>query len=101
MAVYGCHKTHARSSARGLDPAEVGRGRVTNVMRESAIRGVRRGGTPVAARLARGTGGGPGLVERGFEAEAPNRLHRSLGHRTPERTETGYYANQAAQATPL
>ena len=26
------------------------------------------------------------------------RLHQSLGHRTPERTETEYYANQAAQA---
>ncbi|KLN83504.1 transposase subunit B [Bifidobacterium bifidum] len=29
------------------------------------------------------------------------RLHRSLGHRTPEQTETEYYANQAAQAVPL
>lgn len=44
-------------------------------MRESGVRGVRRGGTPVAARPARGTGGGPDLVERGFEAEAPNRPH--------------------------
>ena len=26
------------------------------------------------------------------------RLHQSLGYRTPERTETEYYANQAAQA---
>ena len=43
----------------------------------------------------------PGLVERGFEAGAPNRPHRSSGCRTPERTETGYYANQAAQAAPL
>jgi hypothetical protein len=40
-------------------------------------------------------------VERGFEAGAPNRPHRSSGCRTPERTETGYYANQAAQAAPL
>ena len=44
-------------------------------MRESEVRGVRRGGTPVAARPARGTGGGPDLVERGFEAESPNRPH--------------------------
>lgn len=44
-------------------------------MRESGIRGVRRGGTPVAARPARGTGGGPDLVERGSEAESPNRPH--------------------------
>ena len=66
MAVCGYRKTHARSSAQG---------RVTNVMRESGVRGVRRGGTPVAARPARGTGGGPDLVERGFEAESPNRPH--------------------------
>ena len=31
----------------------------------------------------------------------PNRPHRPLGHRTPERTETGYHTNQAAQAAPL
>lgn len=67
--------------------AGIGRGRVTSVMWEPGIRGVRRGG--------------PGLVERGFEAGAPNRPHRSSGCRTPERTETGYYANQAAQAAPL
>ena len=36
---------------------------------------MRRGGTPVAARPAKGAGGGPDLVERGFEAEAPNRPH--------------------------
>lgn len=67
--------------------AGIGRGLVTSVMREPGIRGARRGG--------------PGLVERGFEAGAPNRPHRSSGCRTPERTETGYYANQAAQAAPL
>lgn len=53
----------------------------------------------------RQTGEGRGrrarLVERGFEAGAPNRPHRSSGCRTPERTETGYYANQAAQAASL
>lgn len=47
--------------------AGIGRGLVTSVMREPGIRGVRRGGTPVTARLARGAGGGPGLVGRGFE----------------------------------
>ena len=46
-----------------------------NVMRESGIRGVRRGRTPVTTKPARGTGGRPDLVERRFEAEAPNRLH--------------------------
>ena len=38
MAVYGCRKTRARSSARGRDPAGIGRGRVTSVMREPGIR---------------------------------------------------------------
>lgn len=81
--------------------AGIGRGRVTSVMREPGIHGVRRGGTPVTARPARGAGGGPGLVERGFEAGAPNPPRRSSGCRTPERTETGYYANQTAQVAPL
>lgn len=81
--------------------AGIGRGLVTSVMREPGIRGARRGGTPVTARPARGAGGGPGLAERGFEAGAPNPPRRPSGHRTPERTETGYYANQAAQAAPL
>lgn len=67
--------------------AGIGRGLVTSVMREPGIRGVRRGG--------------PGLVERGFEAGRRTRPHRSSGCRTPERTETGYYANQAAQAASL
>ena len=69
--------------------AGIGRGRVTSVVREPGIRGVRRGGMPVTARPARGAGGGPGLVERGFEAGSPNRPHRSSGCRTPERTEPG------------
>ena len=61
--------------------AGIGRGRVTSVMWEPGIRGVRRGGTPVTARPARGAGG--------FEAGSPNRPHRSSGWRTPERTEPG------------
>ena len=44
-------------------------------MRESGIRGVRRGRTPVTTKPAKGTGGRPDLVERRFEAEAPNRPH--------------------------
>ena len=75
MAVYGYRKTHARLLARGWDPAEIGRDQVMNVMRESGIRGVRRGRTPVTTKQAKGAGGGPDLVERGFEAEAPNRPH--------------------------
>ncbi len=97
---WPCMGTARRTPGRRCG-AGIGRDQVTNVMRESGIRGVRRGRTPATTKPAKGTGGGPDLVERGFEAEAPNRLHRSLGHRTPERTETGYYANQAAQAAPL
>ena len=84
MAVYGCRKTRARSSARGRDPAGTGRGRVTSVMRESGVRGVRRGGTSVTARPARGAGGGPGLVGREFEAggtePAAGGRHRLRAH---------------------
>ena len=36
---------------------------------------MRRGRTPVTTRPAKGAGGRPDLVERRFEAEAPNRLH--------------------------
>lgn len=75
MAVYGHRKTHAQLLARGRDPAEIGRDQVMNVMRESGIRGVRRGRTPVTTKPAKGTGGRPDLVERRFEAEAPNRPH--------------------------
>ena len=75
MAVYGHRKTHARLLARGRDPAEIGRDQVMNVIRESGIRGVRRGRTPVTTKPAKGAGGRPDLVERGFEAEAPNRPH--------------------------
>ena len=61
----------------------IGRGRVTSVMREPGIRGVRRGGTPVTARPARGAGGGPGLVERGFETgrRTGHTGPRAAGHR--------------------
>ena len=61
--------------ARPVVGAGLGSGRVMNVMRESGIRGVRRGRTPVTTKPAKGTGGRPDLVERGFEAEAPNRPH--------------------------
>lgn len=63
--------------------AGIGRGRVTSVMWEPGIRGVRRGGTPVTARPARGAGGGPGLAERGFEAgrRTVRTGPRAAGHR--------------------
>lgn len=67
MAVYGYRKTHAQLLARGWDPAEIGRDQVMNVMRESGIRGVRRGGTPVTTKPAKGAGGRPDLVERRFD----------------------------------
>lgn len=66
--VDGRVRRRVQGPFQGRDPAGIGRGRVTSVMREPGIRGVRRGGTPVTARPARGAGGGPGLAERGFEA---------------------------------
>ena len=75
MAVYGCGKMHAQLVAQGRDPAGVGRDRVMNIMRGLGIRGVRRGKTPVTTKPAKGTGGRPDLVDRRFEACAPNRLH--------------------------
>ena len=75
MAVYGYRKMRAQLVAQGWDPAEVGRDQVMNIMRELGIRGVRRGKTPVATKPAKGTGGRPDLVDRRFEACAPNRLH--------------------------
>lgn len=65
--VDGRVRRRVQGPFQGRDPAGIGRGLVTSVMREPGIRGVRRGGTPVTARLARGAGGGPGLVGRGFE----------------------------------
>ena len=75
MAVYGYRKTHAQLVAQGRDPTEVGRDQVVNIMRGLGIRGVRRGRTPVTTRPAKGAGGRTDLVERKFEASAPNRLH--------------------------
>ena len=75
MAVYGYGKMHAQLVAQGRDPAEVGRDQVMNIMRELGIRGVRRGKPPVTTEPAKGTGGRPDLVDRRFEACAPNRLH--------------------------
>ena len=74
-----CRFLHGRvrvpQDARPVVGAGPGSGRVMNVMRESGIRGVRRGRTPVTTKPAKGTGGRPDLVERRFEAEAPNRPH--------------------------
>ena len=75
MAVYGYRKMRAQLVAQGWDPAEIGRDQVLSVMRGLGIQGVRRGKTPVTTKSAKGTGGRPDLVERRFEAEAPNRLH--------------------------
>ena len=66
--VDGRVRRRVQGPFQGRDPAGIGRGRVMDVVREPGIRGVRRGGTPVTARPAKGAGGGPGLVERGFEA---------------------------------
>lgn len=74
-AVCGCRKVWHELIGKGWDPGEVGRDQVMNIMRGLGIRGVRRGKTPVTAKPVKGAGGGPGLVDREFEAEAPNRLH--------------------------
>ena len=47
-----------------------------NVMCELRIKGVGRGRMPVMAKPAKGTGDRLGLVDRRFEAYAPNCLHR-------------------------
>ncbi|MBM6700416.1 IS3 family transposase, partial [Bifidobacterium pullorum subsp. saeculare] len=73
MAVYGYGKMRARLLARGW--TGIGRDQVARIMRGLGVRGVRRGRTPAAARPAKGAGGRPGLVERGFRACAPDRLH--------------------------
>ena len=74
-AVYGYRKVWHELIGKGWDPGEVGRDQVMNIMRGLGIQGVRRGKTPVTAKPAKGTGGRPDLVDRKFEAEAPNRLH--------------------------
>ena len=74
-AVYGYRKVWHELIGKGWDPGEVGRDQVMNIMRGLGMQGVRRGKTPVTAKPAKGAGGGPDLVDRKFEAEAPNRLH--------------------------
>lgn len=74
-AVYGYRKVWHGLIGKGWDPGEVGRDQVMNIMRGLGMQGVRRGKTPDAAKPAKGAGGRPDLVDRKFEAEAPNRLH--------------------------
>ncbi len=74
----------------GRDPAGIGRGWVMDIMREPGVRGVRRGGTSVTARPAKGRGrrarprgtrvreaGRPGPAARGR-----HRLRARHGQRT-------------------
>ncbi len=74
-AVYGCREVRHGLVGKGRDPGEAGRDQVMDIMRGLGMRGVRRGKTPVTTRPAKGTGGRPDLVDRKFEAEAPDRLH--------------------------
>ena len=74
-AVYGCREVRHGLISKGRDPGEAGRDQVMDIMRGLGMQGVRRGKTPVTTRPAKGTGGRPDLVDRKFEAEAPNRLH--------------------------
>ena len=43
MAVYGCRKTRARSSAQGRDPAGIDRGWVMDIMRVFMFNGFKTG----------------------------------------------------------
>lgn len=52
--VDGRVRRRVQGPFQGRDPAGIGRGLMTSVMREPGIRGVRRGGMPVTARPARG-----------------------------------------------
>lgn len=74
-AVYGCREVRHGLISKGRDPGEAGRDQVMDIMRGLGMRGVRRGKTPVTTRPAKGTGGRPDLVDRKFEAEAPDRPH--------------------------
>ena len=74
-AVYGCREVRHGLVGKGRDPGEAGRDQVMDIMRGPGMRGARRGKTPVATRPAKGAGGRPDLVDRRFEAEAPDRLH--------------------------
>ena len=74
-AVYGYREVRHGLVGKGRDPGEAGRDQVMDIMRGLGMQGVRRGKTPVTTRPAKGTGGRPDLVDRKFEAEAPNRLH--------------------------
>ena len=74
-AVYGYRKVRHGLVGKGRDPGEAGRDQVMDIMRGPGMQGARRGKTPVATRPAKGAGGRPDLVDRRFEAEAPDRLH--------------------------
>ena len=77
---WPCMGTARRTPGRRCG-AGIGRDQVTNVMRESGIRGVRRGRTPATTKPAKGTGGGPDLVESG--ASRPTiRAEQKSGHIT-------------------
>jgi transposase InsO family protein len=73
QAVYGYRKMFAQLVRQGRQG--IGRDQVLHVMRSLGIRGVRRGGIPVATRPAGSTGGREDLVDRAFTADAPGHLH--------------------------
>lgn len=75
MRVYGYRKVWHQLIRQGWDPGEIGRDQVARIMRGLGIRGVGGGRRPVTTIPSRGRGGRLDLVERKFEASAPNRLH--------------------------
>ena len=68
---YGAPRVHAELAARGR---AVGRKRVARLMREQGLAGVSRRRGTRTTRSAPGRRAAPDLVQRCFEAEAPDRL---------------------------
>ena len=68
---YGAPRIHADLSAEGL---HVGRNRIARLMREAGIEGVSRRKRVTTTRRDREGRPAPDLVERDFQAQAPDRL---------------------------
>ena len=68
---YGSPRIHAVLKARGI---RVGQKRVARLMREAGIQGVSRRKFPTTTRRSASSRPAPDLVDRDFEAEAPDEL---------------------------
>lgn len=68
---YGSPRIHAALKAEGI---RIGKKRVARLMREADIQGVSRRTYPTTTRRSESRRPAPDLVDRDFEAEAPNHL---------------------------